>query len=234
MKLSIIIPAYNEEETIYQLVENVLRVDYGLDYEVVIVNDGSTDNTLKILSKLNDKKTKLISYKDSKGKGFAVKTGISNSSNELIMIQDADLEYNPQDIPRLIDHLLRNNADVVYGSRFMKYNLRIFGKGRTPFLVHYLGNKFINLLFSLLYFRGISDVETGYKLFRKKVLDNFNIESNGFDFEVEITSKFLKNGYKMHEVPISFKPRCYKEGKKITKIDGLKAVYYTLKYRFFD
>lgn len=240
MKLSIIIPVYNEEKTVTKLLKKVLEVKLpkGMKREIVVVDDGSKDSSkLKVKNaklQYNIKELKLIEHKTNKGKGAAIRTGIKNSTGDLLIIQDADLEYDPKDYISLLEPVLSGKAEVVYGSRLKKYPLRIVGSKRTPLVLHYLGNKFLTLVTNLLYCSNLTDMETCYKLFKKSALKGIEIKSNRFEFEPEITAKLLKKGVKIYEVPISVKPRGYDEGKKITWKDGFFAVWTLVKYRFVD
>ena len=234
MLVSIIIPAYNEEKTIKELVTKVKKVRFpdNLSSEIIIVNDASNDDTLKVVRKI--KGIELINHKINLGKGGAVITGIKKAKGDIIAIQDADLEYNPDDLSRLILPILRSEAEVVYGSRLKNYPLRLSGKRKTPLITHFLGNKFLSLVTSILYGTYLSDMETGHKAFRKEVLKGIKIHSKRFDFEPEFTAKILKKGSKILEIPIKVKPRGYDEGKKITWKDGFQAVWTLIKYRFID
>ena len=238
MKLSIIIPVFNEENTIGQLLDRVSKVEIkGVDKEIIIVDDGSKDNTVKsIRAQISAfKNVKFIVHEKNQGKGAAVKTGIGNSTGDYIIIQDADLEYDPEDIKRLIKPVQAKITSVVYGTRLKR--LPSFSKDeRTPrFLLHYLGNKFLSFITSILYGQWITDMETCYKLFPKKALNGVSLKSKRFDFEPEITSKLLKKGYKILEIPISTKPRGYDQGKKLNTFkDGFIALWTLLKYRFVN
>ncbi|OGH20256.1 MAG: glycosyl transferase [Candidatus Levybacteria bacterium RIFCSPHIGHO2_02_FULL_37_13] len=238
MKLSIIIPVFNEEKTILEILKRVISVKIpNVDKEIIIVNDGSTDKTLKLIQDflLKNPAIKIVSHLENQGKGVAVRTGIDNSSGEYILIQDADLEYDPKYIPLLLNPILQKKAVVVYGTRLKR--LPNFRKDeRTPqFLLHYMGNKFLSLLTSVLYGQWITDMETCYKLFPRKAVEKINIVAKGFEFEPEITSKLIKYGYKITEVPIKTEPRSYKEGKKLHTIrDGLMTFYSLLKYRLVN
>lgn len=238
MKLSIIIPVFNEEKTISEILKRVSEIKiYGVEKQVVVVNDGSTDATAsKIrISNFEIRNFKIFSHRKNLGKGAAVRTGIKNVTGEYIIIQDADLEYNPKDIEKLIKPILNGTSKVVYGTRLKR--LPSFSKEeKTPrFLLHYMGNKFLSFLTSILYGQWITDMETCYKLFPKKAVEDMKLNARGFEFEPEITSKLLKRGYKILEVPITTIPRGYDEGKKINTVkDGFIALWSLLKYRFVD
>jgi len=225
--LSVVMPVYNEQDTLREILRRVLAVQYPFDYEVVAVDDGSSDGTKDILHEYESKGLiRLVDYDGNKGKGYAVRAGINSSEGSIIVIQDADLEYDPRDIPALIQPILAGRADVVYGNRFKgnKTNWRI------PH--HYIGNRLLSLATSILYLSWVSDMETCYKAARKTVITQLNLESNGFDIEPEITSKILGRGIKIHEVPVRFNPRDFDEGKKITWRDGVKALLKLIKLRF--
>lgn len=230
-KLSIIIPVYNEESTIKQVIEKVKNVKLKeFSKEIIIVEDCSTDQTKEILKNIKDYSLKIFFHDINRGKGAAIRTALKNSTGDLILIQDADLEYNPEEYPKLLRPFEDKNVKVVYGSRIevIKKNLNKMYK------LHYFGNLALTLLTNILYGTKISDMETCYKVFRKEVMKNINLKSKRFDFEPEITAKILKKGYKIHEVPIDFHGRKFDEGKKITWKDGIKAAYYLVKYRFMD
>lgn len=237
MKLSIIIPAYNEEKTIKELLSRVENLDLDkIEKEVIIVDDGSKDKTLSIIKEFaKDKKNiHVFEHKKNRGKGAAVVTGMKSATGEIFIIQDADLEYNPQDIPRLILPIIQKKFRVVYGTR-LRTKPVFFGKNRTPLLVHFFGNKFLSLLTSILYGENISDMETCYKAFDKEVLKGVRLRSRSFDFEPEITAKILKKGIKIHEIDIKTKPRGFNDGKKLHTVrDGSIALWTLFKYRFVD
>ncbi|OGM04447.1 glycosyl transferase [Candidatus Woesebacteria bacterium RIFCSPHIGHO2_01_FULL_39_32] len=234
MKLSIIIPVFNEEKTIFEIIKKVKKVELpdNISKEIIVVNDASIDKTAEILKGVRN--IEVISHKRNLGKGAAIKTGLKKATGDLILVQDADLEYNPEDYSRLIRPIRESNADVVYGSRLKSFPLRISGKRKTPLITHYLGNKFLSLVTRIVYGTDLSDMETCYKVFRKSIIKSIKLRANRFDFEPEITAKILKKGYKIYEVPIKVKPRGYDEGKKITWKDGFIAVWTLLKYRFID
>ncbi len=230
MKLSVIIPVYNEDNTILEVIKRVKEAKTGCAKEIIIVDDFSTDKTISILKKLKDKSIMVFHHKKNMGKGAAIRTGLKNSSGNIILIQDADLEYSPEEYKRLLKPIIENKAKVVYGSRLVAIRKNL----KNMYKLHYLGNLFLTLITNLLYGVRITDMETGYKVFKREVIKNINLRANRFEFEPEVTAKILKKGYKIHEVPISFAGRKFDEGKKITWIDGVKAVYYLIKYRFTD
>lgn len=231
-KLSIVVPVFNEEKTISRSLERLLRVKFPVRTEVIVVNDGSTDGTGEILKKY--KNIKYFEHRINSGKGSAVKTGISNATGDYIVIQDADLEYDPNDLVRMVAQVQAGLAEVVYGSRLTEPP-KIFGKDRTPLLRHYVGNKFLSFLTSILYFSWLSDMETCYKLFPKKAFDGKLLNSKRFELEPEITAKLLKSGYKIKEISISTIPRGWEQGKKLDTVkDGLKALFTLFRYRFTD
>lgn len=237
-KLSIIIPVYNEEKTVAKLLKRVLSVKYPVkQVEYIIVDDASTDASSSNIAKIAIPKSQgtIIRHKENQGKGAAVRTGIKKATGEYIIIQDADLEYNPKDIILLLEALEKKGRPVVYGTRLNRLpNLR--RDERTPvFLLHYLGNKFLSVITSVLYRNWITDMECGYKLIPRKALKDIPLHAKGFEFEPEITAKLLKRGYKITEVSISTNPRSYKEGKKLYAMrDGTKALWTLLKYRFVE
>lgn len=236
MKLSIIIPVYNEEKTIAQVIKNVYEVDFeNLSREIIIVDDGSSDESLNEIKKATAgrKDIKLIEQRKNQGKGAAVSKGIKKASGDYIIIQDADLEYDPNYIKELVKPILNNQAKVVYGTRLNRMPHLGGEEKRARFLLHYFGNRFLSLVTSALYGSWLTDMETCYKLFPAKAGKSFNLKSKRFDFEPEITAKLLKSGYKIFELPITTKPRGYEEGKKLrTFHDGSIALWTLLKYRF--
>lgn len=234
MILSIIIPAYNEEKTIASLIEKVKSVDYGMKTEIIVINDGSKDNTLQVIN--NIPKIKVVTYAVNRGKGGAIKEGFRQAVGDIMIVQDADLEYDPNEIPSVVEPIIKRNAKVVYGSRFLSSiqleKNRFFLKHNKSYLFAYLGGRIITFTTNFLFWSKLTDEPTGYKCFKSEVLKNINIENNGFEWEPEITAKVLKKGIKIAEVPISYHPRTYTEGKKINWKDGFKAIWTLVKYRF--
>ncbi len=226
MKLSVVIPVYNEKNTIEQLVNLVRSVD-GVDLEIVIVDDASSDGSVEILKNLEEKYPDLkVIYKTAnKGKGDTLRLGFAHTSGDYVIVQDADLEYDPQDYKKLLRTLEENNADVVYGSRFS-------GSYEKMTTLHYFGNKILTLATNILFGVRLTDMETCYKLMPGDFVRKLNIKSEGFEFEPEITAKILKSGLRIKEVPINYKGRSFSEGKKITWRDGIKAVWSLVKFRF--
>ncbi len=227
MKISVVIPVYNEMHTIRKIlarVQNTNRVA-----EILVVDDGSTDGTRDVLKELDASDAiRVILHEKNQGKGAAVMTGVHQASGDVIIIQDADLEYDPRDYPALLQPIEEGLADVVYGSRFL-------GAARRPTMFwHMIANKLLTLMTNLLYNNILTDMETGYKVFRREVVSNLNIHARRFDFEPEFTAKILKSKVRIFEVPITFNPRDYSEGKKIKFIDAIAAVWTLLKYRFTD
>ena len=238
MKLSIIIPVFNEEKTISQVLEKVSQVVIeGVKKQIIVINDGSTDSTASKIQNFLVKHPdiKIINHTKNQGKGAAVISGINNATGDFIIIQDADLEYNPEDIKKLTGLAKDKEAEVVYGTRLNRLP-RFSRDERTPqFLLHYIGNKFLSLLTSILYGQWITDMETCYKLFSKKAIQGIRLNARGFEFEPEITAKLLKKGYGIAEIPISTNPRGYNEGKKLNTFkDGFMALWILFKYRFLD
>lgn len=235
-KLSIIIPAFNEEKTVEAVIEKVRSVDIGgLKKEIIVIDDCSKDNTRAVLKNIKD--IELLFHDKNRGKGAAIRTGIQHASGDIIMIQDADLEYDPSEYPLLLKPILQNDVKVVFGSRFMKGSTTQMPADLSEFQgnkLYYLGNKWLSFCVGVLYGKRITDMETCYKVFRREVLDGITLRSARFDFEPEITAKVLKKGHKIVEVPISYRPRSFTEGKKITWKDGVKAMFCLVKYRFID
>jgi glycosyltransferase involved in cell wall biosynthesis len=227
MKLSIIIPVYNEKHTIEEVINRVRETDVGMEKEIVIVDDGSKDGTQDVLNNLNFPDTKTFFHAKNQGKGAALHTGFSNAQGDIILIQDADLEYDPAEYPTLLKPILDGRADVVYGSRFLG------GPHRVLFFWHYVGNKLLTTLSNMLSNLNLSDMETCYKVIKKEVLDRITLKSKKFGFEPEITIKLAKLKVKIYEVPISYSGRDYSEGKKIGWRDGIAAIYHILRFKFF-
>lgn len=224
MKLTIIIPTYNEVGTIFEVIKKVKEV--SSDKEIIVVDDGSTDGIRNILKERRDG-VKVLFHDTNKGKGAAIRTALPHITGDIVIIQDADLEYDPSEYPRLISPILEGKADVVYGSRLMG------GPHRVLFYWHSVGNKIITTLSNIFTDLNLSDMETGYKVFRAEVLKKIKIESNRFGFEPEITAKIAKMGCRIYEVPISYWGRDYSEGKKIKWKDGVAAIYWIIKYNLF-
>jgi glycosyltransferase involved in cell wall biosynthesis len=228
MKLSVIMPVYNERPTIEAIIDQVNAVN--LADEIIVVDDGSTDGTREILKEIADQSSniQLILHEKNQGKGAAVRTGIEAAKAELVLIQDADLEYDPRDYVNLLKPIEEGLADVVYGSRFLGAPRRV-----TMFW-HMVANKLLTLMTNLLYDSILTDMETCYKLFKREIIQDIPLRSKRFEFEPEITAKLLKRKVRIFEVPITFNPREYEEGKKIGLIDAFEAVWALIKYRFVD
>ena len=227
MNLSVVIPVYNEEHNIREILRRVQATK--LAKEIVVVDDGSQDGTRAILKKLDGKgKIRVILHERNKGKGAAVVTGLNAAKGDVLLIQDADLEYDPRDYPVLLQPIREGVADVVYGSRFLG------GPHRVTMFWHLVANKLLTLMTNILYNTILTDMETGYKVFRRKVIEAMNLRAKRFDFEPEFTAKVLKRNYRIYEVPISFNPRDYSQGTKIKLRDAFEAVWTLLKYRFVD
>jgi glycosyltransferase involved in cell wall biosynthesis len=223
MNLSVVIPVYNEKDTIREIHDRVRAVP--VEKEIILVDDCSTDGTREIIRQLADDTTKVIFHDHNMGKGAALRTGFKNAAGDIVIIQDADLEYDPNQYPRLIQPILDGKADVVYGSRFATGDYR-----RVLFFWHMVGNKFLTLLSNMFANLNLTDMETCYKVFRREVLEKITIEENRFGFEPEITAKLAKLNVRIYEVGISYSGRTYKEGKKIGWKDGLSAIRCILKY----
>lgn len=236
MKLSIIIPVYNEEKTIELLLKKVFDAKIpDIEKEIIVVDDGSTDATVSAINNLAINNFIFIKHKGNQGKGTAVRTGIKKATGDYIIIQDADLEYNPNDIAKLIKPIKQGKAQIVYGTRLKRLPNFSRDERLNILKLHYVGNKFLSLVTSMLYFSWITDMETCYKLFPKIAMKDMVLHARGFEFEPEITAKLLKKGYKIYDVPISTNPRGYTEGKKLDTVrDGMKAIWALVKYRFVD
>jgi glycosyltransferase involved in cell wall biosynthesis len=222
--ISVIIPVYNERETIFEVVQRVQRQPF--DKEIIIVDDCSSDGTTEMLKQTDwPENIHVFFHAKNMGKGAALRTGIPHASKAITIIQDADLEYNPDDFGVVLKPILDGVADVVYGSRFL-------GIHRSFMLHHYIGNKLLTFMTNILYNNILTDMETGYKAFRTEIIQGVKIRSNRFDFEPEITAKVLKKGYRIYEVPIYYAGRDYAEGKKITWRDGFSAMWALVRFRF--
>lgn len=230
-KLTILIPVFNEIKTLKEILKKVEDVDFfSMEKEIILVDDCSTDGTTDLIKELElENKYKIFYHDKNQGKGAALRTGLEHFTGDIVIIQDADLEYDPVDYVELIKLIIENKADVVYGSRLSGAK-----PSRSFMFSHLLGNKFLTLLTNLLYDTTITDMETCYKAFKAETLKGIVIKSNKFDFEPEITAKILKRKYKLYEVPISYYGRDYDEGKKITWKDGFDAMRALLWFRFFD
>ncbi len=232
MKLSVIIPAYNEKDTIEPILRRVLEVKLNeMGKEIVVVDDGSRDGTIDILKKiekeLGSPELRVFFHDRNRGKGAAIQTALSHVTGDIVIIQDADFEYHPEEYPLLVLPIVQYGAEVVYGSRFLGVH--------TAFQFwHYLSNKALTHITNLLFGYMISDMEVGYKAFRTEVIKSLTLKARGFDIEPEITAKIMKRKVRFYEVPISYSGRDFSEGKKITWKDGFKAIWTLLKYRFKD
>lgn len=229
MKLSIVIPVYNEASTIALVAGAIREVEIDMEKELIFVDDCSTDGSREALGSLQQKypEWKFIYHERNRGKGAALRSGFKQASGDIILVQDADLEYDPRDYPALLAPIRDGHADVVYGSRFLGS-----GPHRVLFFWHSVGNKFLTTLSNMLTNLNLSDMEVGYKLFKKRVLDSIELREDRFGIEVELTAKVARKGWKIYEVPVSYYGRDYSEGKKITWRDGFRALWCILKYRF--
>jgi dolichol-phosphate mannosyltransferase len=246
MLLSILIPVYNEEKTVSRILKKVVesKLPKNVKKEIVIVDDGSVDKTIKILEKEIKKydqsfssnvnlnlKFILHKHEKNKGKGAAIRSALDKATGEAFIIQDADLEYDPDDYKKLLEPVLNKKAKVVFGTRLKDYPLRLWGENKTVLPTHWIANKVLTGMANFLYGSNISDMETCYKLFVREVVEGFRLTSNKFDIEPELTAKILLAGYMIHEVPIKTTPRTHEEGKKIKWTDGVAAVWTLLKHR---
>jgi glycosyltransferase involved in cell wall biosynthesis len=222
--LSVIVPVFNERMTVTEIVRRMRQVQLPMDLEIIVVDDCSSDGTDKILAALEDSTVRVLRHGSNQGKGAGIRTGLGVARGDLVLIQDADLEYDPEDWPKLLQPMLRGKAQVVYGSRFT-------GERKNMLFWHWVGNRTLSLVTNVLYNTTISDMETCYKLFDRKVLDGITIVSDRFDFEPEITAKVLRRGYRIYEVPISYNGREFDEGKKITWKDGFGALWALIRFR---
>ena len=228
MKLSVLVPVYNEAETIAEILRRVRAVDTGLEREIVVVDDGSTDGTREILQQQASAVDTIVIYHEAnQGKGAAVRTALQHATGDILLVQDADLEYDPREYSDLLKPILEDRSQVVYGSRFRG------GPHKAMFFWHMVGNKFLTLVTNVLYNTILSDMETCYKVFTREVADKLRLRSPRWGFDPEITTQILKMGYRIYEVPISYTGREFYEGKKISWRDGLVVLWTLLKYRFF-
>src|SRR6476661_8253373 len=224
--LSVVMPAYNERDTIEEIIRRVLAVPVRT--ELIVVDDGSRDGTRDILGRLaQELPFKLVLQPSNGGKGAALRRGFQEVTGDLVIIQDADLEYSPEEFPELIALICEGRADVVYGSRFL-------GRHRVFLFTHYAGNRFLTLVTNVLYNTMLTDMETCYKVMRTEVLRSMTLRSNRFGIEPELTAKIFKRGYRVYEIPITYSGRGYGEGKKITWVDGFEAIWTLLKFRFTE
>ncbi|MBN1557543.1 MAG: glycosyltransferase family 2 protein [Lentisphaerae bacterium] len=228
-KLSIVIPVYNEADTLETIVRRVQDVDVGLDKELVLVDDASSDGSAGVMRNLEERHPdwRFVYHPANRGKGAALRSGFAVATGDIVLIQDADLEYDPAEYPRLLRPILDGHADVVYGSRFLGG-----GAHRVVFFWHYVGNRFLTTLSNMMTDLNLTDMEVCYKAFRHEVLETLSLHEDRFGFEVEVTAKIARGNWRVYEVPISYYGRSYAEGKKITWRDGIRAVWCVFKYRF--
>ena len=221
-------PVYNEARTIVAVIERVLQAPVDLAKEIIVVDDASTDGTRQLLQNMSSGEIRLVLHEVNQGKGAAIRTGVAQATGDIVLVQDADLEYDPRDYPLLLEPILEGHADVVFGNRFHG------GPHRVLYFWHYAANRFLTLLTNLLTGLNVTDMEVGYKVFRRDVLRRLTLTSDRFGFEPEVTVKVAKLGCRVYEVPIRYYGRTYQEGKKITWRDGVAALFHLLRYRFFD
>jgi glycosyltransferase involved in cell wall biosynthesis len=226
LKLSVVIPVYNERTTLPVLLERVLAAPY--DKELLVVDDFSTDGTRKLLESYSHPQVRIFFHEVNQGKGAAIRTAIQHATGDVVLIQDADLEYDPEEYPKLVDPIERDLADVVYGSRFLG------GPHRVLFYWHYLGNQFLTTVSNMMTNLNLSDMETCYKAFRREIIQSIPLRSNRFGFEPEVTAKIARRGVRVYETPISYHGRTYAEGKKIGWKDGVVALWTIVRYAISD
>ena len=228
-KLSVVVPVFNERNTLVEIVRRMRAVELpdGIEREIIVVDDGSNDGTRDVLNQIGDSTVRVVMHESNLGKGAALRTGFAHATGDYVLVQDADLEYDPDDWPKLLNPILRGRTRVVYGSRFT-------GERRNMLFAHWIGNRFLSLVTNLLYNTTLSDMETCYKLFDRRLLDGVTLRAERFEFEPEVTAKVLRRGIRIYEVPISYTGREFDEGKKITWRDGFVALWTLVKYRFKD
>jgi glycosyltransferase involved in cell wall biosynthesis len=229
IKISIIIPCYNEEKYISTVLTNIDKQRKLFNLEIIVVDDGSKDKTKEILKKYKKIINKIVIKKQNEGKGSAIRQGLNYATGKYTLIQDADLEYSPLDYTKIFYPIFKYNADVVYGSRFISNEAR-----RIIYFKNELANKFLTFISNIVSGLNLSDIEVGYKVFKTSILKSLNLKERSFGFEIETTMKLAKNNYKIFEVGISYNGRTYAEGKKIRTIDGILALFYIFKYRFLN
>jgi glycosyltransferase involved in cell wall biosynthesis len=227
MKLSILVPVYNEIETIDEIIKRVKSVKLSMGKEIIVVDDGSTDGTRDFLSRLSDEQIKVLFHDRNMGKGMAIRSALKNATGSIIIIQDSDLEYDPRDYVKLLEPIIQGKASVVYGNRITEGMKRSYNR-------FYWGGRLVTAITNILYKAGIHDEPVCYKVFKKDVLDSIILKCEGFEFCPEVTAKVCKAGYEIYEVPISYNPRSFLQGKKLSWRDGFYAIWILLKYKFTD
>lgn len=225
-KITVLIPVYNEKDSLLELLKRVESVDFGLEKEIILVDDFSTDGTTELYSQINHK---ILYHEKNMGKGAALRTGLKEATGDIVIIQDADLEYNPEDYIPLVEMIKENKADVVYGSRLLDNR-----NSKSFLFLSFIANKTLTVLTNILFGAKLTDMETCYKAFKREFIQNIDIKSNRFDFEPEITAKVLKQKVRFKELPITYNARAFDEGKKIGWKDGVQAIWTLIKFRFID